>query len=79
MVGQAEHLGLISCLEHSNSDSTEESSSSNADHCLCCQPLITNSQDLPSAVLSKSFFVAIIDDQIADGPVKAIDLPPQLS
>ncbi|PAW78026.1 MAG: hypothetical protein B9S32_09065 [Verrucomicrobia bacterium Tous-C9LFEB] len=79
MMGQAEHFGLIGCSGHHASASSEPSSPSSPEHCVCCQPLVNNSQDLVNALSSKAFFIAIIDDRIADGPVKAIDHPPQLS
>lgn len=79
VLGQAEHLGFISCPEHQESAAATESTSSTADHCVCCQPLVNDSQSRMNALISKPFFVAIADERIADGPVKAIDLPPQLS
>lgn len=79
MLGQAEHFGLISCSGHHASASSEPSASSSGEHCVCCQPLVNDSQDLVSTLSSKIFFIAITDDRIADGPVKAIDHPPQLS
>lgn len=79
ILGQAEHLGLISCPEHHETASTEKSSASNIEHCVCCQPMVNDTENLVSAVSSKSLFVAITDDRITDGPVKAIEVPPQLS
>lgn len=79
MLGQAEHRGLISCPEHHDSASTEEAAASSIEHCLCCQPLVNDSQNLTSVISSQSLFIAITDERIADGPVKAIDIPPQLS